>query len=143
MKQVPVTPLIKDMKLLLVDDSIVRGTQRRETVDFLYEHGAKEVHMRSACPPIMYSCKYLNFTRQTPERDLIARKTILELEGEEGEKYIEEYSDGRTERGKALRESICEKLHLKSLEFQNIDLIIEAIGLDESEICTYCWNGKE
>jgi len=143
MKQVPVTPLIKDMKLLLVDDSIVRGTQLRETVDFLYEHGAKEVHMRSACPPIMYACKFLNFTRQTPERDLIARKTILELEGEEGEKYIEEYSDGRTDRGKALRKAISEKLGFDSLGYQNIDGVLEAIGLDKDSVCTYCWNGKE
>ena len=143
MKLVPVHELIAGKKLLFVDDSIVRGTQMRETVESLYENGAKEVHMRSACPPIMYGCKYLNFSRSTSDMDLIARRTILELEGEEGEKYIEEYSDGRTERGKALREAICEKLHLKSLEFQNIDLIIEAIGLDESEICTYCWNGKE
>ena len=143
MKLVPVKELIKGKKLLFVDDSIVRGTQMRETVEFLYENGADEVHMRSACPPIMYGCKYLNFSRSTSDMDLIARRTILELEGEEGEKHIEEYSDGRTERGKALRAAICEKLHLKSLEFQNIDLIIEAIGLDESEICTYCWNGKE
>ena len=143
MKLVPVHELIKDKKLLFVDDSIVRGTQMRETVEFLYENGAQEVHMRSACPPIMYGCKFLNFSRSTSDMDLIARRTILELEGEEGEKHIEEYSDGRTERGKALRNAICEKLHLKSLEFQNIDLIIEAIGLDESEICTYCWNGKE
>ena len=99
--------------------------------------------MRSACPPIMYGCKFLNFSRSTSDMDLIARRTILELEGEEGEKHIEEYSDGRTERGRALRNAICEKLHLKSLEFQNIDLIIESIGLDESEVCTYCWNGKE
>ena len=143
MKQVPVKPLIENMKLLLVDDSIVRGTQLRETVEFLYEHGAKEVHMRSACPPIMYACKYLNFTRQTPERDLIARKTIIELEGEEGEKYLEEYSDGRTERGKALRKAISEKLGFDSLDYQNIDGILEAIGLDEDRVCTYCWNGKE
>ena len=143
MKLVPVHELIKGKKLLFVDDSIVRGTQMRETVEFLYENGAEEVHMRSACPPIMYGCKFLNFSRSTSDMDLIARKTILELEGKEGEKYIEEYSDGRTERGKALRQAICEELHLKSLEFQNIDLIIEAIGLDESEVCTYCWNGKE
>ncbi len=143
MKLVPVHELIKDKKLLFVDDSIVRGTQMRETVEFLYENGAKEVHMRSACPPIMYGCKFLNFSRSTSDMDLIARRTILELEGEEGEKHIEEYSDGRTERGRALRDAICEKLHLKSLEFQNIDLILEAIGLDESEVCTYCWNGKE
>ena len=143
MKLVPVKELIQGKKLLFVDDSIVRGTQMRETVEFLYENGAEEVHMRSACPPIMYGCKFLNFSRSTSDMDLIARRTILELEGEEGEKHIEEYSDGRTERGKALRNAICEKLHLKSLEFQNIDLILEAIGLDESEVCTYCWNGKE
>ena len=143
MKQVPVKPLIEDMKLLLVDDSIVRGTQLQETVEFLYEHGAKEVHMRSACPPIMYACRYLNFTRQTPERDLIARKTILELEGEEGDKHIEEYSDGRTERGKALRKAISDKLGFDSLDYQNIDGILEAIGLDRDCVCTYCWNGKE
>ena len=143
MKQVPVKPLIEDMKLLLVDDSIVRGTQLKETVEFLYEHGAKEVHMRSACPPIMYACKYLNFTRQTPDRDLIARKTIIELEGEEGEKHIEEYSDGRTERGKALRKAISDKLGFDSLDYQNIDGVLEAIGLDADSVCTYCWNGKE
>ena len=99
--------------------------------------------MRSACPPIMYACKYLNFTRQTPERDLIARKTIMELEGEEGDKHIEEYSDGRTERGKALRKAISEKLGFDSLDYQNIDGILEAIGLDSECVCTYCWNGKE
>ena len=143
MKQVPVVDLIKDQKLLFVDDSIVRGTQLRETVEFLYEQGAKEVHMRSACPPIMYGCKYLNFTRKTEDTDLIARKTILELEGEEGEKYIDEYSDGRTERGRALRDSICAKFKFDSLDYQNIDGMLEAIGLDPECVCTYCFNGKE
>lgn len=143
MKLVPVHNLIGGKKLLFVDDSIVRGTQLRETVEFLYDNGAEEVHMRSACPPIMYGCKYLNFSRQTSDMDLIARKTIIELEGEEGEKHIDEYSDCRTERGQKLRQCICEKLHLDSLEYQNVDKIIEAIGLDESSICTYCWNGKE
>ena len=143
MKLVPVHDLIGGRKLLFVDDSIVRGTQLRETVEFLYENGAEEVHVRSACPPIMYGCKYLNFSRQTSDMDLIARKTIIELEGEEGEKYIEEYSDGRTERGRKLRECICEKLHLDSLEYQNVTEIVEAIGLDECSVCTYCWNGKE
>lgn len=143
MKLVPVTQLIKDKKLLLVDDSIVRGTQLRETVEFLYENGAKEVHMRSACPPIMYGCKYLNFTRQTSDMDLIARRTIIELEGEEGEKYIEEYSDGRTERGKALRKNICDKFKFDSLDFQNIEGVLEAIGLDADSVCTYCFDGKE
>ena len=143
MKQIPVKELIEGKNLLFVDDSIVRGTQLKETVDFLYESGAKSVHMRSACPPIMYGCKYLNFSRSTGEMELIARRVIMELEGEEGFNHIEEYSDGKTERGKALRKNICEKLHLASLEFQSLEGIIEAIGLDKDELCTYCWNGKE
>lgn len=143
MKQLPVHDLIVDKKLLFVDDSIVRGTQLKETVDFLYNNGAKEVHMRSACPPIMYSCKYLNFSRATSEMELIARKVIVELEGEEGLKYIDEYSDGTTERGKNLRKAICEKLNFTSLEFQSIEGTIKAIGLEPCKLCTYCWNGKE
>ena len=143
MKQIPVHDLIKDKKLLFVDDSIVRGTQLRETVEFLYENGAKEVHIRSACPPIMYSCKYLNFSRATSEMELIARSTIVEIEGEEGFKYIDEYIDSSTERGKKLRSAICDKLHFTSLEFQSIDGIIKAIGLPADRVCTYCWNGKE
>ena len=143
MKQIPVHDLIQDKKLLFVDDSIVRGTQLRETVEFLYENGAKEVHIRSACPPIMYSCKYLNFSRATSEMELIARRTIAELEGEEGFKYIDEYTDSSTERGKKLRSSICEKMHFTSLEFQSIDGIIKAIGLPADRVCTYCWTGKE
>lgn len=143
MKQIPVHDLIKDKKLLFVDDSIVRGTQLRETVEFLYENGAKEVHIRSACPPIMYGCKYLNFSRATSDMELIARSTIVELEGEDGFKYIEEYIDASTERGKKLRSAICEKLHFTSLEFQSIDGIIKAIGLPTDKVCTYCWTGKE
>ncbi len=142
MKQIPVHDLIKDKNLLFVDDSIVRGTQLRETVEFLYENGAKEVHIRSACPPIMYGCKFLNFSRATSDMELIARSTIAELEGDEGLKYIDEYIDSTTARGKSLRNSICEKLHFTSLEFQSIDGIIEAIGLPAENICTYCWNGK-
>ncbi len=143
MKQTPVKELIKDKNLLFVDDSIVRGTQLRETVEFLYANGAKSVHMRSACPPIMYSCKYLNFTRATNELELISRRIILELEGEEGFKYIEEYSDASTERGKSLRRAICEKFNFASLEFQTLEGVIESIGLDPSQLCTYCWTGKE
>ncbi len=142
MKQIPVHDLIKDKKLLFVDDSIVRGTQLRETVEFLYENGAKEVHMRSACPPIMYGCKYLNFSRATSEMELISRATIMELEGEEGFKHLDEYSDASTERGKKMRKVICEKLNFASLEFQTLEGIIEAIGLPADEVCTYCWNGK-
>ena len=143
MKQIPVHELISGKRLLFVDDSIVRGTQLKETVDFLYSNGAKEVHMRSACPPIMYGCKYLNFTRSTGDMELITRRTILELEGTEGFEHIDEYSDGSTERGKALRQSICAKFGFASLEFQSLDGMIEAIGLPADSVCTYCWNGKE
>lgn len=143
MKQIPIYELIKDKKLLFVDDSIVRGTQLKETVDFLYSNGAQSVHMRSACPPIMYGCKYLNFSRATGDMELIARRTIMELEGEEGFKYIDEYSDGTTARGMAMRKAICDNFHFASLEFQSLDGLIEAIGLEPCKLCTYCWNGKE
>ena len=143
MKQIPVHDFIVDKNLLFIDDSIVRGTQLKETVDFLYENGAKAVHMRSACPPIMYSCKFLNFSRSTSDMELIARRVIMELEGEEGFNHIEEYSNGQTERGKALRKKICENLNFASLEFQSLEGVIKAIGLSEDELCTYCWNGKE
>ncbi len=143
MKMVPVKELIVDKNLLFVDDSIVRGTQLKETVDFLYDCGAKAVHMRSACPPIMFACKYLNFSRSTSDMDLIARKVIMELEGEEGFKYIEEYADGNTERGQNLRKTISKKLHFASLDFQSLEGIIKAIGIEPCKLCTYCWNGKE
>jgi amidophosphoribosyltransferase len=143
MKQVPIHELIEGKKLLFVDDSIVRGTQLKETVDFLYSNGAKEVHMRSACPPIMYGCKYLNFSRSTSDLELITRRTILELEGTEGFNHIDEYSDGTTERGKALRKSICDKFGFASLEFQSLGGVIKSIGLPPDKLCTYCWNGKE
>ena len=143
MKQIPVYELIKGKNLLFVDDSIVRGTQLQETVDFLYENGAKSVHMRSACPPIMYGCKYLNFSRSTSDMDLISRRVIVELEGEEGLKYIEEYADGNTERGKAMRKAICEKFKFASLGFQTVEGVVNAIGLEPCKLCTYCWNGKE
>ncbi|MBO4261123.1 MAG: amidophosphoribosyltransferase [Clostridia bacterium] len=143
MKQIPVRELIHGKNLLFVDDSIVRGTQLKETVDFLYSNGANEVHMRSACPPIMFGCKFLNFSRSTSDMELITRNTIVALEGEEGLNHIDEYADGSTERGKKMREAICESLHFKSLEFQTLSGVVEAIGIDEDELCTYCWNGKE
>ena len=143
MKQIPVPELIQDKKLLLVDDSIVRGTQLRETVDFLYRSGAKEVHMRSACPPIMFSCKYLNFSRSNSEMELLARKTIQKLEGDEGQKHIAEYADGSTGRGKCLLKAICEDMGFDSLGYQSLDGILEAIGLDRDKVCTYCWTGEE
>ena len=142
MKQIPVPELIVGKKLLLVDDSIVRGTQLRETVEFLYESGAKEVHMRSACPPVFYACKYLNFSRSNSSMELIARKTIQELEGDEAEKYIAEYAESTTERGQCLAKAICKKLGFDSLGYQSLDGLLEAIGIDKEKICTYCWNGK-
>ncbi|MBR2912911.1 MAG: amidophosphoribosyltransferase, partial [Oscillospiraceae bacterium] len=143
MKLIPVHELIEGKKLLLVDDSIVRGTQMRETVEFLYENGAKEVHMRSACPPIMFGCKYLNFSRSNSELELIARQIINEFEGEEGIKYIMEYSDSSTERGTRLRDEICRRLRLTSLDFQSLNGTVKAIGKPECNLCTYCWSGKE
>lgn len=142
MKLIPVHELINGKKLLFVDDSIVRGTQMRETVEFLYEHGAKEIHMRSACPPIMYGCKYLNFSRSTSELELIARQIINEFEGEEGIKYISEYISSDTERGRRLRDEICRRLKLTSLEFQTLEGTEKAVGIPECKLCTYCWNGK-
>ncbi len=143
MKQIPVRELIVGKKLLFVDDSIVRGTQLQETVDFLYESGAKEVHMRSACPPIMYACKYLNFSRSNSEQELLCRRIISELEGMEGEKHLEEYADSSTERGKCMLSRICETFGFDSLGYQSLDGLLESIGIDRDKVCTYCWNGKE
>ncbi len=143
MKQIPVPELIQGKKLLFVDDSIVRGTQLRETVDFLYGAGAKEVHMRSACPPIMYGCKYLNFSRSNSSMELLARKTVQELEGDEGQLHLEEYADSSTQRGQCLLKSICEKLGFDSLGYQSLDGLLEAIGIDRDKVCTYCWTGRE
>ena len=143
MKMIPVHELIEGKNLLFVDDSIVRGTQLKETVDFLYDNGAKAVHMRSACPPIMYGCKYLAFSRSTSDMDLIARRVIMELEGEEGFNHIEEYSDGSTERGQKLRKTISKKFNFASLDFQSLEGIVKAIGIDPCKLCTYCWTGKE
>ena len=143
MKQIPVPELIEGKKLLFVDDSIVRGTQLRETVEFLYASGAAEVHMRSACPPIMYACKYLNFSRSNSDMDLLARRTVQELEGDEGQSHIDEYADASTERGQCLLKTICQQLGFDSLGYQSLDGLLEAIGIDRDKICTYCWTGKE
>ncbi len=143
MKQIPVPELIKDKKLLFVDDSIVRGTQLRETVEFLYSNGAKEVHMRSACPPIMYGCKYLNFSRSNSEMELLARRIIQNLEGREGQKHVDEYADSTTERGQCMLKAICEEMGFDSLGYQSLDGLLEAIGLDRDKVCTYCWTGRE
>ena len=143
MKQIPVPELIEGKKLLFVDDSIVRGTQLRETVEFLYESGAEEVHMRSACPPIMYGCKYLNFSRSNSDMELLARRTVQELEGDEGQQHLEEYADGTSERGQCMLKTICEKFGFTSLGYQSLEGLLEAIGIDRDKICTYCWTGKE
>ena len=142
MKQIPVPELIDGKKLLFVDDSIVRGTQLRETVEFLYESGAKEVHMRSACPPIMYGCKYLNFSSSNSEMELLARKTIQKIEGDEGQKHLDEYADADTERGQCLLKTICEEFGFDSLGYQSLNGMLEAIGLPKEKVCTYWWNGK-
>jgi amidophosphoribosyltransferase len=143
MKQIPVPELIQGKKLLFVDDSIVRGTQLRETVEFLYESGAQQVHMRSACPPIMYGCKYLNFSSSSSEMELLARKTVQELEGDEGQKHLDEYADASTQRGGCMLKAICEKFGFDSLGYQSLDGLLEAIGIDKNKVCTYCWSGKE
>jgi len=143
MKQIPVPELIEGKKLLLVDDSIVRGTQLAETVEFLYKSGAEEVHMRSACPPIMYSCKYLNFSRSNSEQELLARRVVQELEGDEGQKHLEEYADAHTKRGQCMLKRICEMLGFDSLGYQSLEGVLESIGIDKNKVCTYCWTGKE
>ena len=143
MKQIPVPELIEGKKLMLVDDSIVRGTQLRETVDFLYKNGAKEVHMRSACPPIMYSCKYLNFSSSNSQMELLARRTIQRLEGEIGQQHVAEYANPKTERGQCMLKAICEEMGFDSLGYQSLDGLLEAIGLDRDKVCTYCWTGEE
>ena len=143
MKQIPVPELIQGKKLLFVDDSIVRGTQLRETVDFLYGAGAREVHMRSACPPIMYGCKYLNFSRSNSDMELLSRRIIQALEGGEGQDHVEEYADASTKRGQCMLKAICEEMGFDSLGYQSLDGLLEAIGIDKDKICTYCWTGKE
>lgn len=144
MKLLPVQDLIKDKKLLLIDDSIVRGTQLRETTEFLYECGAKEVHIRPACPPLLYGCKYLNFSRTKSEMELITRVVISELEGGEvTDEMLKEYSDYNSPKYEKMVEKIGEKLKFTSLRFNRLDDMLDAVGIDPSKLCTYCWNGEE
>lgn len=144
MKLLPVHELIKDKRLLLIDDSIVRGTQLRETTEFLYESGAKEVHIRPACPPLLFGCKYLNFSRSKSEMELIARKVIEELEGREvTEEILGEYADPDSEKYQRMVEEIGKKLNFTSLKFNRLDDMLESVGIDPDMLCTYCWNGKE
>ncbi len=144
MKLIPVQPLIKGKSILLIDDSIVRGTQLRETTDFLYQSGAKEVHVRPACPPIMFGCKYLNFSRSTSDLDLIARRTIKSLEGcEPSKEILSEYCDSDSQRYHDMQEKIRATLHFTTLSYHRLDDMLGSIGLDNCKLCTYCWTGKE
>ncbi len=144
MKLIPVQDLIKDKKLLLIDDSIVRGTQLRETTEFLYECGAKEVHIRPACPPLLYGCKYLNFSRSKSEMELITRVVINELEdGNVTDEVLKEYADYNSPKYEKMIEKIREKLKFTSLRFNRLDDMLDAVGIDPSKLCTYCWNGEE
>ena len=144
MKLIPIHDLIEDKKLLLIDDSIVRGTQLGETTQFLYDSGAKEVHIRTGCPPILYGCKYLNFSRSNSPMDLIARRVIFELEGGEPSKEVlEEYAHPDTERYKNMVEAIRKQLNFTTLEYLRLDDMLESTGVDPKNLCTYCWTGKE
>jgi amidophosphoribosyltransferase len=144
MKLIPIHELIDGKKLLLIDDSIVRGTQLGETTEFLYEKGAKEVHIRVGCPPLLFGCKYLSFSRSSSEMELITRRVITKLEGKTPDKEtLREYIDPESEKYQKMLDMICEELHFTSLRYHRLDDMIEAIGLPEEKICTYCWNGKE
>lgn len=144
MKLIPVHDLIAGKSLLLIDDSIVRGTQLRETTEFLYESGAREVHIRTGCPPLVYGCKYINFSRSTSEMELIARRVIKELEGcDPDDATLQEYADPNSEKYQKMVDRICEELHFTSLGYLRLDDMIESTGVDADKLCTYCWNGKE
>jgi amidophosphoribosyltransferase len=144
MKLVPIHSLIKDKKLVMIDDSIVRGTQLTGTVKYLYEYGAKEIHVRSACPPVMFGCKYLNFTRTVIDKDLITRRTIEKLEGGNVTREIlEEYVDNKSKRHANMVEDIRKQLNFTSLKYHTLEDMLEAVGINKCKLCTYCWNGKE
>lgn len=144
MKLIPIHDLIDGKSLLLIDDSIVRGTQLRETTEFLYASGAKEVHIRPACPPLFYGCKYLNFSRSTSEMELITRRVITELEGKEPDNdTIKEYTNPDGEKYQKMVDKICETLHFTSLRYHRLDDMIDAVGIGADKLCTYCWNGEE
>lgn len=144
MKLIPIHDLIDGKSLLLIDDSIVRGTQLRETTEYLFESGAKEVHIRPACPPLFYGCKYLNFSRSTSEMDLITRRVIKKLEGvEPTDEIIKEYVDPDGEKYAAMIEEIRKELHFTTLRYHRLDDMIASVGIDSDKLCTYCWDGKE
>lgn len=143
MKLIPVHQLIKDKKMLLIDDSIVRGTQLRETTEFLYQSGAKEVHIRPACPPLLYGCKYLNFSRSTSEMELITRKVIAEMEGKNKNYSMEDYTNPESAKYHDMVDRIGQKLCFSSLRYHRLDDMIQSVGIAPDRLCTYCWNGKE
>lgn len=143
MKLIPVHELIQDKSLLLIDDSIVRGTQLRETTEFLYQSGAKEVHVRPACPPILYGCKYLNFSRSTSEMDLITRRIIEQIGGDYKNVHLEKFSNPDSLEYQGMIDEICKQLNFTSLRYHRLDDMIESVGLDPKKLCTYCWDGKE
>ncbi len=143
MKLIPVHDLIKDRSLLLIDDSIVRGTQLRETTEFLYRSGAGEVHIRPACPPLLFGCKYLNFSRSTSEMELIARRVISEMEGENKYPNLSVYADPDSTEYAGMLEKIREKLNFTSLRYHRLDDMIASVGIDKCKLCTYCWDGRE
>ncbi|MEZ3421308.1 MAG: amidophosphoribosyltransferase [Eubacterium sp.] len=144
MKLIPIHDLIEGKSLLLIDDSIVRGTQLRETTEFLYASGAKEVHIRPACPPLFYGCKYLNFSRSSSEMELITRRVIKEFEGDNVSKEVlAEYTDPDSEKYQKMIDRICELLHFTTLRYHRLDDMIESVGIEPEKLCTYCWNGKE
>ena len=144
MKLLAVEDLIKDKSLLLIDDSIVRGTQLRETTEFLYQSGAKEVHIRPACPPLVYGCKYLNFSRSSSEMDLITRRVIERLEnGNVTDEILQEYTNPDSEKYEKMVDEICKELHFTSLRFNRLDDMLDAVGIDKCKLCTYCWDGRE
>jgi amidophosphoribosyltransferase len=143
MKLIPVKALIKDKKLLLIDDSIVRGTQLRETTEFLYQSGAKEVHVRPACPPLLYGCKYLNFSRSKSDMDLITRRVIQEREGDVSNEVLQDYADPQSKRYEAMLEEIRRLQNFTTLRYHRLDDLEASIGLKPCQLCTYCFNGKE
>lgn len=143
MKLIPVHDLIQDRSLLLIDDSIVRGTQLRETTEFLYQSGAREVHVRPACPPLLYGCKYLNFSRSTSVMDLITRRVIQEMEGTGEPANLAKYADPESGEYNAMIEYIGKKLNFTSLRYHRLDDLIQSVGIDRCKLCTYCWDGQE
>ena len=145
MKLLPIHELIKGQSLLLIDDSIVRGTQLRETTEFLYQSGAREVHIRPACPPLVYGCKYLNFSRSSSDMDLITRRVISRLEGtdEVPDEILQEYADPNSRKYETMVEEIRKELNFTSLKYNRLDDMLDSVGIEPCRLCTYCWNGKE